>query len=55
MLNHFFFLSIQRISYDFHSEFSIENKYRTRDIITRGLCIFNPLFEVQKQFFKEDF
>ena len=27
-------------------------KYRTRAIITRGLYIFYPLFEVQKRFFK---
>ena len=30
-------------------------KYRTRAIITRGLYIFNPLFEGQKSFFKEVF
>jgi hypothetical protein len=29
--------------------------YRTRAIITRGLYIFNPLFEGQKRFFKEVF
>ena len=29
--------------------------YRTRAIITRGLYIFYPLFEVQKRFFKELF
>ena len=36
----------------FPSYFSI---YRTRAIITRGLYIFYPLFEVQKRFFKELF
>ena len=29
--------------------------YRTSAIITRGLCTFYPLFEVQKRFFKELF
>ena len=29
--------------------------YRTRAIITRGLYIFNPLFEDQKRIFKEVF
>ena len=29
--------------------------YRTHSIITYGLYIFNPLFKVQKQFFKEVF
>ena len=33
----------------------LKNKYRTRAIITRGSCISNPLFEVQKRFFKEVF
>ena len=28
------------------------DKYRTRAIITRGLYTFDPLFEVQKRFFK---
>ena len=32
-----------------------ELNYRTRAIITRGLYILNPLFEVQKCFFKEVF
>ena len=34
---------------------SMNSKYRTRAIITRGLYIFYPLFEGQKRFFKEVF
>ena len=30
----------------------LSKDYRTRAIITRGLYIFYPLFEVQKRFFK---
>ena len=30
-------------------------EYRTHAIITRGLYIFNPLFECQKRFFQGDF
>ena len=30
-------------------------KYHTQAIITHGLYILNPLFEVQKRFFKEFF
>ena len=32
-----------------------KNIYRTRAIITRVLYILNPLFEVQKRFFKDVF
>ena len=36
-------------------ESHLENEYRTRAIITRGLYTFYPLFEGQKRFFKEVF
>ena len=34
---------------------SLEEIYRTRAIITRGLYTFYPLFEVQKPFFQGAF
>ena len=35
--------------------FWMSSAYRTRAIISRGLYIFNPLFESKKYFFKEVF
>ena len=36
-----------------HSKYALCSKYRTRAIITRGLYILNPVFEVQGGFLEK--
>ena len=40
------------VSNSINVDLTLQCKYRTRAIITRGLYTFYPLFEVQKRFFK---